>query len=468
MQRSTRLAFIRAITLLLLIIVVGSGFYIKQLLTLAAAYNAKILCSNTFISGRTSEQILNQDLTGLERLLFTKTNFQKKAVTSWLPGIPKQKTVFTENFGCVLLAGAKFTDLPIASGHMQQTPLANLPTDVVLDAPSVTNSGFNLQQLQAAINTHFKKTNSDGLKQTRALLVMHEGKLIFERYAAGFTKNMPLLGWSMTKSVINALTGILIKQGMLRLEQSGLIPAWSNPKDPRSKITLSQLLRMSSGLEFDESSGPVLSDVTKMLLLNQNTARYAANKPLQQAPNTVWNYSSGTTNIICKIIKQVTGGTTAGVVEFARTELFKPLGMKHAVIEIDASGNLIGSSFMYATAREWLQFGQLYLQNGIWNKQQILPSGWVQFSSSPTPTAPNGEYAAHFWTNGGVKSKINMRPFPDLPGDLFYASGYKGQRLIILPSQDTVILRLGWHDNFSDKKMSELIKNILANYTPTD
>jgi CubicO group peptidase (beta-lactamase class C family) len=221
------------------------------------------------------------------------------------------------------------------------------------------------------------------------------------------------------------------------------------------------MLRMSSGLEFDETSGAVISDVTTMLLRRDNAAAFAIAKPLQYPPDSHWHYASGTTNIISRIVRMATGGSPSSVVNFLHKELFQPLGIKHAVIETDASGNLIGSSFMYATAREWARFGQLYLQGGKWNGKQLLPQGWVNYSTTPTPVAPQGQYGAHFWTNGGVHSDKSKRPLPKLPGDLYYASGYKGQRLIIIPSHQLVIVRMGWSDAFTSTDMQNLVTDIL-------
>ncbi|MCK5121321.1 MAG: serine hydrolase, partial [Methylococcales bacterium] len=228
-----------------------------------------------------------------------------------------------------------------------------------------------------------------------------------------------------------------------------------------SSITLDHLLRMSSGLEFDETVGADVTDLSEMLFLRRDAAAFAIDKPLIHPPDTHWQYSSGTTNIISRIAREASGGSTADVVTFLRNELFIPLGLQKAIIEPDSSGNLIGSSYMYATARDWAKFGQLYLQDGIWEGKRLLPEGWVKYSSTPTLAAPKGQYGAHFWTNGGINSTSENRPFPSLPGDLYYADGYKGQRVVIIPSHQLVIVRLGWSDAATPQQMKTMVAEIL-------
>ena len=414
------------------------------------------------MSLRTPQDILSEDLNGLESVLQSEIDFKQQSAVSWLPGIPKQKAIYFNEIGCVLLAGENTIALRNRFNKSISTSPENKVKQLVLPIPNESDNGFDLPQLKAVIDNIFLETNTAGYQQTRAILVMHKGVLIAEQYASGFSRITPMLGWSMTKSVINAIVGVLVKQKKLQLYQPVSVTAWSEPNDPRSTITLDQLLRMSSGLEFNESNNPIFSDLTEMLFRKQNSFAYAAAKPLQHQADSQWQYSSGSTNIITGIIRQVLGGSTTEVIAFFQQQLFRPLGITQATIEADASGNLIGSSFMYATAREWLAIGQLYLQDGIWKGKRILPQGWVAYSTTATKTAPKGQYGAHFWLNGGQHVTIANRPFPQLPGNLFYATGYKGQRLIMLPDSELVILHLGWFDEFSDQHMQALVSKIQA------
>lgn len=236
---------------------------------------------------------------------------------------------------------------------------------------------INQKQLKVALDSVFRPQ-----QHTRAVVVVYRGQIVAERYAPGFDSRMPLPGWSMTKSVTNALVGILVKEGKLSLLDKNLMPQWNHRGDRRRQITLDGMLRMSSGLRFNEDEGNPLGD----LFGQADAAVYAANQPLEAAPNTKWQYSSGTTNIISGIIRNAIGSDT-DYLGFPRRALFDRLGMKSAVIEPDASGTLVCSSFMYATARDWARFGLLYLQDGVWEGQRILPEGWVQYSPMLTELA---------------------------------------------------------------------------------
>jgi CubicO group peptidase (beta-lactamase class C family) len=230
------------------------------------------------------------------------------------------------------------------------------------------------------------------------------------------------------------------------------VAAWGRPDDPRRRITLDHLLRMSSGLAFNEDVSDPLHDVTYMLTQVGDMAAYAIDKPLQNEPGRDWHYSSGTTNIISGILRRTVGD--ASYHGFPRRALFEPLGMRSAVIEPDASGTFVGSSFMYATARDWAKFGQLYLQDGVWDGKRLLPDGWVKYTTTPAPTVSDASYGAHFWLN--IPPEYRSAGGSPLPADAFHAVGHEGQFLTIIPSQRLVIVRLGlarypqaWeHDRF--------------------
>ena len=260
----------------------------------------------------------------------------------------------------------------------------------------------------------------------------------------------------MTKSVTGALVGLPVKDGQLDIHQPAPVPEWADG-DPRSAITLDQLLRMSSGLDFNEDYGMV-TDVTRMLFVRDDAGAYAAQADLAHEPDTVWDYSSGTTNIIARVVRDATDSDPS----FARRRLFEPLGMDSAVIEIDAAGSYIGSSFMYATARDWGRFGQLFLQDGRWNGERILPEGWVDYSTTPTPGALRGRYGAQWWLNHGTPGNPDNRSFPQLPPDAFWADGYDGQMVMVVPSRDAVIVRLGLTKDESAYPAGEILAGVLA------
>jgi CubicO group peptidase (beta-lactamase class C family) len=275
----------------------------------------------------------------------------------------------------------------------------------------------------------FDLTGPQGV--TYALLVVKGGRLVYERYNAGANDFYLQYSWSMAKSVTHALTGILVKQGRLDVDAPAAVPEWQG--DDRKYITLDQLLRMSSGLAFNEDyvDGDV-SDVIPMLQLEgrHDTGAFAAVKPLEHEPGTHWSYSSGTTNIICRILKEVVGGGASGMLRFMNDELFEPIGIRSATPKFDTSGTFIGSSFLLATPHDFARFGLLYLRGGTWDGQQILTPEWVDYARTPTYQDDEDCYGAHWWMK------------PDNP-DIFYASGYDGQRIICFPDRDLIMVRLG-------------------------
>jgi len=248
---------------------------------------------------------------------------------------------------------------------------------------------------------------------------------------------MPLTGWSMTKSILNAFTGILVKKGKLKLSDNSLIPGWNLPNDPRKNITLGDILRMITGLSFQEKYLPFF-DATTMLFSSNSTAHYASLKHLHFNPGTHWSYSSGTSNLLSYIIRQSVGGTLEDYYQFMHQELFSKLKMNSIIMEPDPNGTFVGSSFSWATARDWARFGLLYQQDGIWNGERILPEKWVNFTRTPIAVSGNG-YGGHFWLNANTLKKR----FPNVPSNIYYSSGFCGQFVIVFPTEDLVFVRLG-------------------------
>ena len=268
--------------------------------------------------------------------------------------------------------------------------------------------------------------------ETHALLVVHRGALVFERYGKAQGPNAKLISWSMAKSIPHALVGLRVRDGKLDPSAPAPVPAWRRDGDPRGAITLEQLLRMVDGLDFTEDYvDEGISHVIEMLFGagKADVAGYAAARPPAHPPGTVWSYSSGTSNIVANILGRSVGGGADGMLAFMRRELFDPLGMTSAEPRFDEAGTFIGSSFVFATARDFARFGLLYLRDGCWEGERLLPEGWVDHARRPTP-ASQGEYGAHWWLA--------------LDGSgIFHASGYRGQYIVVDPSRDLVLVRLG-------------------------
>jgi CubicO group peptidase (beta-lactamase class C family) len=294
------------------------------------------------------------------------------------------------------------------------------------------------------------------------VVVVQDGRLVAERYAAGVAVDAPLLSWSMGKSVTMALVGALVGDGRLDLPAPAPVPEWRAPGDPRGAITLDQLLRQSSGLAFDETYGAV-NDVSRMLFTRPDTGAFAAAMPLAAPPESVWSYSSGTSNIVARIVRDVFAGDLAAMRRYANERLFDPVGMTSALFEPDASGTFIGSSFVFMTARDWARFGELFRRDGVWDGQRILPDGWVRYAITPTPAAPLGSYGAHWWLDAGEVDAPERRPWPQLPPETYAARGHSGQWVVVVPSARLVVVRLGLTlPDLEDDGTQELVAELLA------
>jgi CubicO group peptidase (beta-lactamase class C family) len=243
----------------------------------------------------------------------------------------------------------------------------------------------------------------------------------------------------MTKGALNALIGMRVKDGKLAVNDRALMPEWRGEGDKRRDISLDDLLRMSSGLAFDESYDDPLADVTVMLFARGDMAKFAADKPLLHPPGTHWSYSSGTSIIIARILR-ATFANEADYLRFPRERLFAPLGMRSATFAPDASGTFVSSSMLYASARDFARLGLLYLQDGVWQGQRLLPEEWVAYTLTPTKDEPDQSYGAHVWLKLPQSDDYGEPPMPE---DAFYFLGHDEQVIAIVPSRDLVIVRLG-------------------------
>ena len=428
-----------------LLIAAAPGCGLRQTLHTGAGYKAKALASGVFVSGREAERVIRDDLSdGPMVLVSGRVDPEDRSASARALGLVRSKAICREGLGCTLveeLTEEEIRSQPYHPPSASAVDPGEIPWpsgDALPDGPPQT--GIDVAKLDAALDEVFSEPAGSGKRETRAVVVVHRGSIVAERYAEGFDAGTPLPGWSMTKSVMGALVGIRVREGVLDLHAPAPVPEWRG--DPRAAITLDQLLRMSSGLEFGETKDTD-SDMVTMLFDRGDTAAYAAAKPLAHPPDTHWHYSSGTANIVSRIVRDSFEGDQAAHFSFPRRALFDRIGMRSAVIEPDASGSFVGSSFMFATARDWARFGLLFLNDGVWLGARILPEGWVAYSATPTPEAPQGRYGAHWWLNAGEPDDPGDRPWPDLPTDTFAARGFEGQEVVVIPSRDLVLVRLG-------------------------
>ncbi|RVU90690.1 class C beta-lactamase-related serine hydrolase [Flavobacterium columnare] len=416
-------------------------------LDLISGFSAKSVASAHFLDNRSLSVIEKTDNDiNLIDLAKNKISDEGKFAEASVYGLKKRKAVYREGLGSVLVNDDYDPKKPYL------VPKRNFILDTKIPfpygngeplKPNFLNIDYN--RLNKAIFQAFEP-NKKGKRSSRAIIVVYKDHIIAEKYAPNFTKDSRLLGWSMTKSITGTFFGILQKQGKLNINQRAPISEWKN--DARKNITIHNLLQMNSGLEWDENYDEI-SDATKMLFQESDMTKSQIKKPLVNKPNTSWNYSSGTTNLLSGIIRNQFK-THQEYLDFWYTALIDKIGMHSMVVETDLAGYYIGSSYAWANARDWAKFGLLYLHKGNWNGEQLFDPSWSNYVATPTPTS-KGEYGAQFWLN---RSGI----LPDCPKNMYYADGFQGQRVFIIPSHDMVIVRLG----YGHIDLNALVKEVLA------
>ncbi|KRQ14369.1 serine hydrolase domain-containing protein [Bradyrhizobium manausense] len=431
----------------------------------ATGFIAHTLCSDVFVSGLDPQRDLVETTDAMPGagLLTWAMNLQidraRKDVTVSLFGIGPSHAVYREGLGCTLEHGQGITAVALPSDDQQPALL-----------PEIAGPGLVVPQsegLAAALGRAFAEPAQPPYRRTRAIVVMKAGRVIAERYADGIGPQTQLLGFSMTKSVTSALTGILVRQGKLKLDGPAPVAAWQNPDDPRHAITVDQLLRHTAGIALGSSLeaklGSVLEPVNTMKYAEDDMADFAERAPLAAAPGTAWNYHDGNFLILAQLIRNAAGGKPTDALALARRELFAPLGMHDVTLQLDASGTIEGSGEMMASARDWARFGQLYLDDGVVGGKRILPEGWVNYSVSATPNAWVG-IGAGFWTNQGNSFGARFRVDHGWPRDAFFAKGTIGQYTIVIPSEKLVIVRMGRSPNFPPQAdgVFDLVRDVVA------
>lgn len=404
-------------------------------LDLISGFAAKSVATGHFADGRTLQTIEEGDNDiPLVDLAFNTIDEKNKWATASVFGLKPRKAIYREGLGSVLVDDDYDTNKPYEVPNRKQiaTDLAfpygdAEPKDTFFD-------NINYGQLQKAVDEAFDH-NNEKLKRTRSVLVVYKDKIIAEKYDAGFNKKSRILGWSMTKSLTATYYGILQYQKKFDIFKPAPIAEWH--KDQRSKITTNDLLHMNSGLEWDENY-ETISDATKMLFIAKDMSRVQLEKRAKFKPNQNWNYSSGTTNLLSGMLRKQFKSQQQ-YLDFWYSALIDRIGMHSMFVETDMTGNFVGSSYGWATTRDWAKFGLLYLHKGQWNKERLFDENWVKYVTTPTKNSQD-RYGAHFWLNKGGY-------YPDAPRDLYSANGFQGQHIFIIPSKDLVIVRMGLKEN---------------------
>jgi CubicO group peptidase (beta-lactamase class C family) len=408
----------------------------------ATGFASHQLCSATFVSKVDPETFYREGIapTGgpVKSLISHSIDRERGEVTARFAGLAESRAIYRGTEGCLVEVGT-----PPNPPATQPPAGPSLLPEIAGPEPVETSD----PAIKAALDAAFTETQGAPQRATKALVIVHDGKVIAERYAPGYGVDTPVIGWSATKSVTNAMLGILVRQGKLDMHAPAPVAAWADPKDPRHAITPDNLMRMNSGLDVGQSLTASARDAfdpsTQMVFEERDMAGYAERFPLKFAPGSDWNYTNGNTLLLSRIIRDKTGGTAQAVLDFAHRELFDKLGMQHVTLEFDATGTPIGSSHMLASPRDWAKFGLLYLNDGVVGGQRLLPEGWVDYSASLTPHSEEYGYAAGFWTNRGDSDGARYRIKAGIPADAFMARGSFGQYVIVIPSQRLVVARFG-------------------------
>lgn len=422
---------------LFLIILAYKAWLLPQM-EVATGYAAKKMCSCHFIANRHPDSIQKYDL-NMPFIDQTSTTFNYKdsIAETRLFGFAAQRAKYKGDLGCALIRGKDNYEAYLSPIEVSESPNTVYTDSVYLDK----------RYMAEAINYAFLPEH-----QTRALVIIHNGRLVKENYAPGYDSSSVFNGWSMTKSITATLIGMLVDEKKLALSDTALFEEWSD--DDRRSVSLKDLLQMQSGLYFEEKYDEI-STATNMLFRSEKVADIPLSQALTHPPGSVWHYSSGTSNILSELIRRRIDND----VNYHRLpydSLFHRIGMNSAVLETDESGTFVGSSFCYATARDWAKFGQLYLQNGNWNGVQIIDSSWVDFIRTPASNS-SGLYGGHFWLNAGGAA------FPKLSEELFFCNGFQGQKVLILPDRELVIVRMGLSEEWN---FEELLLKILKSISP--
>ena len=435
--RSRAVVSASGVILLALLACAAAIYHPVRAARVAAGLAAHNLCSAVFVAGLDPLVIMREQigvfLPGpLGWMVEYRIDRAKPGVETSFARIAHASASYSPGYGC------RLDDPNNIPAPISPPPIFGGRSDAF--APEEPVPAADLK-LSAAIDKVFAEDASQSLKNVKAVVVCRDGRVIGERYAPGFGVRTPLLSYSVAKSLTNALAGILVRQGRLRVDQGVEAPEWVDAADPRRRITAEDLLRMRSGLDVEEAD-TALSPVAEMEFAQSDMASFAARHPLKTPPGATWEYTSANTLILTRLIGRIVGGGEAGMLQFAQRELFTRLNMGDVTMEFDGAGTFVGSSYVYAPARAYARLGELYVNDGVApDGVRILPEGWVAWSRRSTLGAP---YGAGFWTNDGPGRMAAQRVKSGFPKDGFFASGILGQRIYIVPSARVVVARFGF------------------------
>lgn len=435
----------------------------------ALAFAAKALCSCVFISGRDIEEFLDHDLTQDSAFDWwdeARVNVDTLArrVTVSLPSGLARSAIFHPFQGCTILPPRRdevfFTPVDV-SPHLPDAATTPWPMGDRLQSGPVPGE-VDAAALESALDYAFDDTALAVAQNTRAIVVVYKGRIIAERYAPGYDLDSRHIGWSMGKSITSALIGILVERGLLQIDRPAPVDEWQGADDPRAKITLADLLHMSSGLDFRRLSPAVRTRENDHFYVYYGAIdvyQHSISRPLAHPPGTHWAYRNGDPLTLGKIMRQTVEAQGENYLSFPQRALFDRIGIRTMVLEPDPYGNFIMTGYDFGSARDWARFGLLHLWHGVWQGERILAEGWTEFVSTPAPADTARRYGGLFWLN-------RSGDFPGIPRDAYSAAGHLGQRTMIIPSRDMVVVRLGHSPDgpafsrYFDKLVSRILESV--------
>jgi CubicO group peptidase (beta-lactamase class C family) len=424
-----------------------SPFHLDDVAGVGAGIGAKLACSGRYITGQSDQQVMD-DLASYSpatRTIDIQYDDQHRQVTATMLGLSPTTAKFRDGIGCTLAFGdtQALDDLEVP--EMNRRP----------DSWPLGDKAEHIDKtIQDLLDAQLQQDNLDGY-ESRALLVIKQGKLVAESYAPGYDEKTSFLGWSMGKSVTSIMLGRLDYKKTLDVSSTHLFEDWS--EDERAAITLQSMLQMSSGLDFSEQYAPG-SDSTRMLFTEGSASNVAMESQLEHPVGEHFSYSSGTTNLLARYLSDQLGSKVQHNIDFLYRELLEPLNMHDTLFEPDASGVFVGSSYIYASARDWAKLGLLMINEGLFNGQRLLTEDWVKRSYAPNHSQNDKRYGYQFWLNSG---EDELR-WNNLPADAYAMLGSRSQIVMIIPSKELVIVRLGWTSGFypTNDVLGELVKQV--------
>ncbi len=419
---------------MVLVILAGGFTYlyvaVLPMVSIATGYAAKYVCSCLFVGGLSLDEIRTTDLNfPVVRQVNLDVNTKKQVVTGSMFGLNPQTAVYRSGLGCALVHDLTIDQARADSFSESASPYSFNWPDISSDTSGLLDSTVR-ERVRLVVASAFEEPDPKSIRNTRGVAVFYKGHLVAEQYAHGATAETPLLGWSMSKSVSATIIGRMEYLGLWDRNETGIIPGWS---DGRKDISVGNLLMMNSGLDWEEAYDRIC-DATEMLYLSDGIGDYASQSELDQLPGTHWEYSSGTTNLMV-MAAQDRFPSAQHFRDFCYREVFHKIGVKSMVMETDATGYIVGSSYFWSTLRDWAKLGQLYLNQGVWEGERLLSQDWIDFVRTPV-SGSSMRYGGSFWLNAGGR-------LPDVPTQAFSLNGFQGQRMFIIPEKELIIVRSG-------------------------